>query len=88
MCSKTGKIIFRYVGHHGRHTEVYQDDELIAASFNCDKSIALLIWCIADRDKLPVNLILNKQDWTYEETELGKKICKNFFNRFNKSISG
>lgn len=75
---KTGKLVLRYVGEYGRHTELYIDDELIAAGFNCDKSIMLLIWCLADKLQISVDDILHA-DFVYSDSPLGTKLCKTIF---------
>ena len=73
--SITGKLILKYVGHQGRHTELYIDNTLVAAGYNCNKSIMLLLWCACNSRYKDIQEILNSE-FEYEETELGKWICR------------
>jgi len=76
--SLDGKLVFHYVGEYGRHTELYVNDELVAASFNCNKSIMLLLWCVCDSTSQDIANYINA-DFDYEETELGKWLCNVIF---------
>lgn len=76
--STTGKLVLHYVGEYGRHSELYIDNELIVASFNCDKSIMLLLWCACDMANQDINDYIDA-DFTYEHTELGAKLCRSIF---------
>lgn len=78
MPSLIGKLVFHYVGEYGKHTELYIDDELIAAGFNCDKSIMLLLWCCCDSQNVNIDDYIHV-DFDYEETELGQWLCKVIF---------
>ena len=73
-----GKLILHYIGKHGRHTELYINDELIVAGFNCNKSIMLLLWCACDSQYLDINNYIDV-DFTYRETKLGAWLCRTIF---------
>lgn len=73
-----GKLVLHYIGEYGRHTELYIEDELIVAGFNCNKSIMLLLWCACDSQRVDINDYLYA-DYQYEETELGLWLCRSIF---------
>ena len=74
----TGKLVLHYVGEYGRHTELYINDELVVAGFNCDKSIMLLLWCACDSKEENIYDYIDS-DFTYQETDLGQWLCRNIF---------
>lgn len=76
--SATGKLVLHYVGEYGRHTELFINDELVAAGFNCNKSINLLLWCACDSQYQNVSDHIDG-DFDYIETELGAWLCKVIF---------
>jgi hypothetical protein len=76
----TGKLILRYIGPNGKHTELWINNEHIASGFNCNKSIMFLLWCACDISNKDISNFL-KSDFKYEKTKLGTWICKNIFKR-------
>jgi len=76
MPSTTGKLVLHYIGEHGRHTELFINDELVIAGFNCNKSIMLLCWCVCDSLYIDVDI---NADFVYEETKLGSWLCNVIF---------
>jgi len=74
----TGKLVLHYVGEYGRHSELYINDEMVAASFNCNKSIMLLLWCACDSLYENIYDHIDKE-FDYVETELGSWLCKTIF---------
>jgi len=58
------KIVFQYVGPHGRHTEVYQDGELVRGYFFTDTSPLLLLWIACDlRYQNVADVLKNETDY-------------------------
>jgi len=55
MQSISGKLILSCIGHDGRHTELYIDDQLVFAGFNTNCSILLALWFACDQDGLDIN---------------------------------
>jgi len=72
----SGKLVLHYIGEYGRHTELFIEDELVAAGFNCNKSIMLLLWCAFDSKNKLIDIGTN---FKYTETELGMWLCDTIF---------
>jgi len=73
-----GKLVLHYIGEYGKHTELYIEDELVAAGFNCNKSIMLLLWSACDSQYVNVDNYVNAA-FDYIETELGAWLCRTIF---------
>lgn len=78
MPSLDGKLVLHYIGEYGRHTELFINDEMVAAGFNCNKSIMLLLWCACDSQYKDVADYI-QADYEYRETELGAWLCRVIF---------
>jgi len=76
MQSVSGKLILSCVGHNGRHTELYIDEQLVFAGFNTNCSILLALWFACDQDGLDINKALNIKSSDYVEYNFDK-----LFNR-------
>lgn len=79
MQSKTGKLIYRYVGSYGCHTEVIQNDKTVAAGYGANTSILYALWCIADRDPLYAVKDLLEFDFVYANSIFSQTIIKSIF---------
>jgi len=74
-----GKIVFKYVGDYGGHTTVYVNNEPIVTSFNMDKSILFLLWCVCDSSYADIEEVL-ESGFVYSPDILRNKFTKNIFS--------
>lgn len=78
MPLRTGKLVLKYVGPKGRHTEFYIDDTLEEVGFNCNKSIVLLLWYACNQYNKDIEKVLITE-YEYRYDELGKWLCRVIF---------